>query len=64
MAARSDHIAESGSSAVHPLGPTGHPTAAATSHPTPHHTDNYTPETIGKLSNTLGITCLGAKTCY
>ena len=41
MAAGSDHITESGSSAVHPLGPAGHPTAAATSHPTPHHTDNY-----------------------
>lgn len=40
MAARRDHVAESGSSAVHPLGPTGHPTAGATSHPTPHHDDN------------------------
>jgi len=44
MAARSDHVAESGSSAVHPFGPACHPTAAATSHPTPHHTDNYSPE--------------------
>jgi hypothetical protein len=57
MAARSDHIAKSCSPAVHPLGPTGHPTAAATSHLTPHHSD-YTPEikklSMSKISYTLG----------
>jgi hypothetical protein len=64
MAARSDHIAESCSPAVHPLGPTGHPTAAATSHPTPHHTD-YTPEmqklSMWKFSYTYGMKCLKQK---